>query len=638
MNSFRWGLDNRIHMATSSNGGKLEQILALKSDAIDIRGRDVALDPRTGTVQLTSGAAQHGMCFDDFGNKFVSSNSDHIQQVMYEDRYVASNPYFVPPPSRVSIAEDGPQAEVFRVSPVEPWRILRTRLRVSGTFPGLIEGGGRAAGYFTGATGITIVRGDAWGDDMRGVAVVGDVGGNLVHRKLLTRHHNLWKAKRIDLDSEWIASRDIWFRPVQFENAPDGTLYVIDMYREVIEHPHSLPEPIKRHLDLSSGMERGRIYRVAPTGYQPRTKFALHQINSVGLCGLLEHKNAWHRETASRLIFERQDRSSVPTLERMVAESNDLGRLHAMYALQGLHALTNKVLVHALKDSNEFIRQHAVRLSEEVVLTSEHGDALTAIAKDPSPIVRKQLAFSLGKLTLDNRESLLAELAIENFDDPWIVAAVLCSAHHAPERVLEIIYRKADTRFAKMQESLQNMILTKQKNPRDESSKPLAISATRNKPRSADAIAKREAVIARYRDWSELAGDAASGEQVFKVNCSACHRIGSLGHELGPNLSTMLARGREAFLIAVLDPNREVNPLYVNVQVLKRDGSISNGLVIDEGSSSITLSKGAGVREQILKIEIDSIQSTGASLMPEGFEKQISQQQMADLIEYLQQR
>ncbi len=130
MNSFRWGLDNRIHIACSSVGGKIRRVDDDEKNAIDVRGRDIAFNPRTFEFELTSGAAQHGMCFDDWGRKFVSSNSNHIQQVMYEDRYIARNPLLSPPSSRVSIAADGPQAEVFRSSPVEPWRIVRTRLRV----------------------------------------------------------------------------------------------------------------------------------------------------------------------------------------------------------------------------------------------------------------------------------------------------------------------------------------------------------------------------------------------------------------------------------------------------------------------------------------------------------------------------
>jgi putative membrane-bound dehydrogenase-like protein len=134
-NSFHWGLDNRIHGATSTSGGAIRRGDLADAPAVNLGGRDFSFDPKTLDLRPESGGAQHGMSFDDFGRKFVSSNSDHIQLVMYEDRYIARNPSLAAPGPRVSIALDGPQAEVFRISPVEPWRIVRTRLRVSGQVP-----------------------------------------------------------------------------------------------------------------------------------------------------------------------------------------------------------------------------------------------------------------------------------------------------------------------------------------------------------------------------------------------------------------------------------------------------------------------------------------------------------------------
>ena len=134
MNSFRWGLDNRIHIACSSAAGKIGR--PGSTQRVEVRGRDIAFNPDTFEIEVTSGGGQHGMVFDDWGRKFVSSNSNHIQQVMYEDHYLKRNPYLKAPPARVSIAADGPQAEVYRTSPVEPWRIVRTRLRVGGDCAG----------------------------------------------------------------------------------------------------------------------------------------------------------------------------------------------------------------------------------------------------------------------------------------------------------------------------------------------------------------------------------------------------------------------------------------------------------------------------------------------------------------------
>ena len=151
MNSFRWGLDNRIHGATSSSGGRAYKVGDNPIAAIDLRGSDFSFDPRKLDIRRETGGAQHGMCFDDFGNKYVCSNSDHAQAILFDDRYLKNNPHFVGTRARKSIAVDGGQAPVFRDSPIEPWRLVRTRLRVAGRVPGPVEGGGTPAGYFTGS-------------------------------------------------------------------------------------------------------------------------------------------------------------------------------------------------------------------------------------------------------------------------------------------------------------------------------------------------------------------------------------------------------------------------------------------------------------------------------------------------------
>ena len=125
------------------------------------------------------------MSFDADWNKFVCSNSDHIQSVVYDPFLAGSNPVVRALPSRLSIARDGPAAPVFRISPDEPWRVMRTRWRVAGAVSGPVEGGGTPSGYFTGATGVTLFTGDAWGEDYRGDAWIADCGSNLIHHKRL---------------------------------------------------------------------------------------------------------------------------------------------------------------------------------------------------------------------------------------------------------------------------------------------------------------------------------------------------------------------------------------------------------------------------------------------------------------------
>jgi putative membrane-bound dehydrogenase-like protein len=442
MNSFHWGLDNRIHIACGTVGGDVQRVNPdtgePTGDALKVRGYDLAFDPRTFEFARTSGGAQHGMCFDDWGHKFVSSNSDHLQQVMYENRYVARNRWMSAPSARQSIAADGPQAEVFRISPVEPWRIVRTRLRVAGLVRGPIEGGGRPAGYFTGATGATIYRGDAWPKTESPIAIVGDVGSNLIHRKRLDTEGIEFVGHRMDAESEFVASKDIWFRPAQFECGPDGALSVVDVYREVIEHPKSLPPDIKRHLDLTSGRERGRIYRIVPDeGFEHRPTPDMSAMSTADLVPLLAHPNGWHRDTASRLIYARQDGSVVDDL---VAQLKDCptatGRLHTLAALEGLAALQPDLVIACLSDSHPQVVRHAIRLAETYADHPEVIAALRGLIEHPSIHVRYQLGFTVGELAVEDRAEWLAELLLQSPTNPWIQTGVASSAAEDGEMLL----------------------------------------------------------------------------------------------------------------------------------------------------------------------------------------------------------
>ncbi|HVX63109.1 MAG TPA: PVC-type heme-binding CxxCH protein [Pirellulales bacterium] len=816
LNTFAWGLDNRIHGATSSSGGKIVRPGDAQAQPVVVNGRDFAFDPKTEQFESTSGGAQHGMSFDDWGRKFVCSNSDHIQQVMFEDRYLARNPYLSAPSPRRSIAADGPQAEVYRISPVEPWRIVRTRLRASGSVPGVVEGGGRPAGYFTGATGVTIYRGDAWPKQPFELAVVGDVGSNLVHRKRLEPNGLEFIARRMDEKSEFVASTDIWFRPAQFANAPDGTLYILDVYREVIEHPASLPPMIKKHLDLTSGRNRGRIYRIVPDGYQQRAKPELGKATTAELVATLEHANAWHRETASRLLFERQDKSAVEPLTQLAATSKSpLGRMHALYALAGLNALQPETILKALADSHPGVRTHAVKLSERLLDASDQvRGKLLSMASDDDLHVRYQLAFTLGEVKDAGRAEALAALARRDADDRWMrlaiesslaegageafadlaadkkfrssaggrlfladlarqagvanrpadVAAVLkgvSSIGSEEQAALAAIVRglseglsqrgvplakalesdpqgKAAQAFEQLLATARSMAGNEERTPseRAQAVQTLALGsfadarevlselldnrqpqevqvaalgtlARYNNPGVAELVleawptlsprlrvqaaetlfarpdrtlallkaiaagevnasdvdparlkqlasgknaalrqqaekllanlklGRRQDVVDDHRDVLELASDAERGKKAFKKVCAACHKVEGVGYEIGPNLATLKARGAEAILVNMLDPSREVNPQFVNYVLVTDDGRTITGMITAETANSVTLKRAENATDTVLRINIDELRGTGLSLMPEGVEKQLNKQEMADLIAYL---
>jgi putative membrane-bound dehydrogenase-like protein len=447
INSLHWGPDNRIYGSSSTVGGSITCPKHPERPAMEFRGRDFSFHPKTLDLRAETGGGQHGMSFDNWGRRFVSANSDHAQLIVYADRYLARSPLATPAPSRISIAADGGQAPVFRISPVEPWRIVRTRLRASGLSKGIVEGGGRPAGYFTGATGITIYRGDAWPAELAGTAIIGDVGSNIVHRKRLVPNGVIWTAERMDPGRELVASKDIWFRPVQYANAPDGCLQILDMYREVIEHPASLPPEIKRHLDLTSGRDRGRLYRLAPTGYKYRPAPVLSKAPTSELVALLEHPNGWHRDTASRLLFERQDKSAVPGLKTLLRSSKQpFARFHIIGALEGLSSLDAADLAIALADPVPEVRERALVAAESQATDAAVQQAILKMTTEDNPRTLLQLAFTLGELPdTPQRLEALAEILARSGSDRWIRTAVLSSlGNTAPAALLPLARRAAE--------------------------------------------------------------------------------------------------------------------------------------------------------------------------------------------------
>jgi len=820
LNTFLWGLDNRIVGSSSSSGGTVQAVMPgaeQAAPAVNLRGRDFAINFAKRTIEPLTGGGQHGMTFSDWGDRFVCSNSDHLQQIVFEERYLARNPYAAISGARVSIAADGPQADVFRTSPVEPWRELRTRLRVTGKAPGIVERGGLASGYFTSATGVTVYRGDAWPKEFRGLVFVSDVGSNLIHRKRLVDTGILFRGERIDEQSEFLTSTDNWFRPVQMANAPDGCLYVCDMYREVVEHPASLPPDIKKHLDLSS-RGRGRIWRIVPEGFRRPEPPRLHEASEEQLVELLNHPNAWHRETASRLLCGVRLLDSREKLKKMAFEADSPeARIHAMWMLREIE---QPVDLKVFQDPHPRVRQNGVIVAERYLSShDEYRQAVFSLADDDSPRVRFQVALSIGEAPSGPQRNQAILRLIEN--DPasdLMRNAILSSLRHGAGDVyarianhkrlsgtsagrvwLQTLARQVDrlprddaqnaadvqafltavAALARQAETdpqaaelirltveavgprMATDISTATKGKSDElfaQSVALALSVAPDRdapadqritaiqrlrrgrfeevreplagllvPTEATAIqaaafdtlrtfnhpsvaaivierfpalspalkakavdllcgsaeraaalldavearkiaaadidagqwklltthrdakiaeraatlfeavrpADRKEVVEAYRDVLSLAGDKERGKAVFAKQCANCHKVEGVGHELGPNLAAMKQRGAEAILVNVLDPNREVNPQFVSYAVLTSDGRALSGLIAGETATSITLRRAENATDTVLRVDIEELRSTGQSLMPEGLEKQLDKQAMADLIAYL---
>jgi len=813
LNSIRWGNDNRFHLSTSLAGGNIVATANKDAKPVSVRGRGFIFDPRDLTkFELTSGGGQHGMSMDNWGRKFTCGNSQPGLSYMYDDRYVARNPQLKAPAVMVDITPEGKFTHLFRISPPEPWRELRTTLRREGKFRGSDEGG-KPFGFFTGATGITVYRGDAWPAEYRGNVIVGEVANNLVYRARLEPNGVGVTAVRADKDAEFLAAKDIWFRPVQFANAPDGTLYILDMYRELIEGAAFLPPEFLETLDAVSGHDRGRIYRMAPSEFSDRRRQTnLGDASTAELVRLLEHPNGWHRDTASRLLYQRQDLSAVAALEKLAVESAlPEGRAAALTSLSGLGALEERSLLTALDDVSPQVRAHSLRMAESLAPHSQAIRAkLAAMTGDHDVTVRYQLAFSLGAAPGPTATQALVKIALQDSADSWMRLAVLSSLHENAGAAFETLavdasFRKSPhgkTLLAALAEQIggagaegeialvvravaglpeaetslketlvkalvarqndagrkkllaaaggqtsellasviaaakatavdskvddgkraaavQNLRLAGFKEARPllekllQPGEPLAVQAAAIECAAAfraDAVAdllldawpalspglrtragetllsrpawlgrfltaveegtvkafeipaaridllrrhpdadvaarvnrlfvvskrSRQEVVDRYQAALQTQGDPQRGQAVFKKNCSACHQLEGVGRQIGANLKGIRNRGLASVLLNILDPNREVKPEFLAYTLLTTDGRTVAGMIGSETANDLVIRQLDGTDVEVRRADIELLQNSGLSFMPEGLEKTVSVEQMADLLSYL---
>jgi putative heme-binding domain-containing protein len=145
----------------------------------------------------------------------------------------------------------------------------------------------------------------------------------------------------------------------------------------------------------------------------------------------------------------------------------------------------------------------------------------------------------------------------------------------------------------------------------------------------------RQELLESFRPALSLRADSTRGKAVFGRICALCHQFGGQGHEVGPDLAALTDTSGEALLLAILDPNREVDARYTNYTAALSDGRILTGLIAAETGNAITLKRQEGQTDVVLRADLDDLKSSGQSLMPEGLERDLSQQDLADVIAYV---
>ena len=403
-NGLYWGMDNWIHNANYP--GQLRM------------GADGKI-----VFRKTADEGQWGLSADEYGRLYRNSNEDPLRADLVPSHYATRS------------ANLGNVRGIYdQLTPnIAVFPDHKTPAINRGYRPQTMRADSTLA-HYTSAGGPTAYIGDRLPVELRKSVFITESAANMVGRIDVTEGRDGTLSAKTAYDrKEFLTATDERFRPVNLANAPDGTLYVVDMYRGIIQHRAYITGYLEQKIierGLTQPIGLGRIWRVVHASSARGEKPALSRKSSADLVPVLAHANGWWRNTAQRLLVERGDRSVSGALREMARmHRDDRARLHALWTLDGLGAADSATIVRALADSSAPIRAAAIRIAEPSLARSSGAlnAAVMNLTSDRAPVVRRQLAATLGELPLGAREDALLQVVDHHGDDP-VVADLVVSA------------------------------------------------------------------------------------------------------------------------------------------------------------------------------------------------------------------
>jgi putative membrane-bound dehydrogenase-like protein len=465
INAPQWGPDGWVYFGRGWNGGtitgpRLKTPVQLPGSNFRIRPDGSAIEPVTGSTHTIG----HALTPD--GDQFFTNTWKHaLYAVPIPWPYLARNPD-APLASLEADASD--YSTVFPLAPVHPWKLARSQQKGWKEYYdryGLAES--VAGGYFTSSCSPLVYQDNAFPAEFRGNLFVCEPAQCLIHRCLVEPDGPGLKVRRApgEQHREFLASTDSWFRPVSLAPTPDGSLLVVDMYREIIEDYSAVPRFMQQKYGLSNGVNHGRLWRVSPLTAPTLAQTHWPDLTRADLESELGSPHYWHRQTAERLLRQRQGEAAPALQKRQLALSNLTARtprrdfvrtLRARDTLLIADAATARrlaALLPALTDERsrlqlalslgysadprvldaltDLARRHAtIRWMPEALLTGLRGRAgvmLAALLANPGPtgrLVLEPLAASIAARR-DEGEVSAALQALARCPDPVLQTAAL---------------------------------------------------------------------------------------------------------------------------------------------------------------------------------------------------------------------
>ena len=365
---------------------------------------------------------QWGMSHDDQGRLFYNYNWSQLHADLVPANSITRNKNH-----SISSGIDHGLTTDRRIYPIRSNPAINR-----GYIEGTLDKKGRLR-EFTAACSPLVLRSTLFPTQYYGNALVCEPAGNLIKRNVVTEKNGILKAYDPNPQREFLASTDERFRPTQMALGPDGALYIADMYHGIIQHgsymtPYLKEQNLKRKLDAPIHM--GRIWRIVPKGKNVKKVHPLQQASGPTLISYLSHPDGFYRDIAQRLLIEKQDKSLIPELKKAVKKNaSTLGRLHALWTLEGLQAADTEFLSSLILDENSLIKNNALRLlgQKPNTPTAALDDKLVSIAQRAKPTEAVQLALSVHLASAKSQQKILGILLSQHIHSGLFRDAVMSS-------------------------------------------------------------------------------------------------------------------------------------------------------------------------------------------------------------------
>jgi mono/diheme cytochrome c family protein len=418
-NGLYWGMDNTLYVSEHT--------------------WDVDFDSATGkfSTKPSLRRGQWGVTQDDGGRIYRNVNTDPLFVDYVAPKYYVRNPNLV---RTEGLYQNLVDQESTNIWPIHPTFGINRGYRKD-----IFREDGTSI-YYGGVSSPLIYRGQALPKDVQNQPFVVDGPTNIVHLLKLKNENGDLSATDFYQKGEFLASTDVRFRPVVVSGGPDGTLYVLDMYRGVSQDGPLQTDYLRDYhakRGLIAGLNKGRLYRVVHEGMKTDEKPQMSKETPAQLVGRLSHANGWWRDTAQQLLVQRNDKSVVPALESLARTSPlAVARLHALWTLSGMKSLSPALVTSALGDASPDVRAAALRMSEQWLPTSAPmRAAVVKLIDDPNWFVRRQLAATLGEFPANARLTPIVDVLRKYGNDTITVDAALSGLPNQEGEALALLLR-----------------------------------------------------------------------------------------------------------------------------------------------------------------------------------------------------